>query len=64
MTARVTAIHRLGEPRKQATFAAFVPLLEASAHEDTLDLFDGVLTEMFAGAVQAGQKARLRTIKD
>lgn len=64
MTARVTAIHRLGEPRKQATLAAFVHLLEASAHDDTLDLFDGLMTEMFAGAVKAGQKARLRTIKD
>ena len=64
MTARVTAMHRLGEPRKQATLAAFVYLLEASAHDDTLDLCDGLMTEMFAGAVKAGQKARLRTIKD
>jgi hypothetical protein len=38
--------------------------LEARAHDATLALFDGLMTEMFAGAVKAGPKARLRTIKD
>src|SRR5262249_56623838 len=52
MTARVTAIHRLGEPRKQATLAAFVHLLEANAHDDNLYLFNGFLTQLFAATVQ------------
>ena len=63
-TARVTAIHRLAEPRKQATLAAFIHLLEASAHDDALDLLEGLLTELFSGAVKAGKQARLRTLKD
>jgi TnpA family transposase len=63
-TARVTAITRLAEPRKQATLAAFIHLLEASAHDDALDLLEGLLSELFAGAVKAGKQARLRTLKD
>jgi TnpA family transposase len=63
-TARVTALHRLATPRRLATLAAFVHTLEATAQDDVLDLLDGLLTDLFAGAVSTGQQTRLRTIKD
>lgn len=65
MTARAQAIARLKPPeRRNATLLAFVNLLEATAHDDVLDIFDTFFTTLFADAVQAGIKQRLRTLKD
>ena len=38
--------------------------LEASAQDDVLDLFDVVVTKLFADAAAVGKRARLRTIRD
>ena len=65
MTARAQAIARLKPPeRRHATMLAFVHLLEATAHDDVLDIFDAFFTTLFADATQAGIKERLRTLKD
>lgn len=47
-----------------ATLLAFVRTLEATAHDDVLDLFDVIVTDMFADAKVAGQKDRLGSIRD
>ena len=43
---------------------AFALTLEATALDDALDLLDILITEIFSNATKAGEKARLRTIKD
>lgn len=63
-TAKASAILRLPEERRLATLVAFVLTLEASALDDALDLLDILITEIFTAATKAGEKARLRTLKD
>jgi hypothetical protein len=63
-TAKASAIERLPDQRRVATLVAFVLNLEAIAQDDALDLLDILITEIFSGAKTAGEKARLRTLKD
>lgn len=63
-TAKVTAISRLPPARRLATLVAFVQCLEAAAHDDALDVLDQLLHDLFAQAMHADRKARLRTLKD
>ena len=63
-TAKASAIERLPEDRRLATLTAFALTLEATALDDALDLLDILITEIFTDATKAGEKARLRTIKD
>ena len=62
--AKAQAVARLPKERRTATLLAFVRTLEASAQDDVLDLFDVVVTKLFADATAAGKRARLRTIRD
>jgi len=62
--AKASAIERLPEQRRLATLVAFALTLEATALDDALDLLDILITEIFSNATKAGEKARLRTIKD
>ena len=48
--AKAHAVARLPDERRIATLLAFVRTLEASANDDVLDLFDVVVTGMFADA--------------
>ncbi len=64
MVAKAQAVARLPEERRTATLLAFVRTLEASAQDDVLDLFDIVITKLFADAATVGKRARLRTIRD
>lgn len=63
-TAKAAVIQRLPDSRRLATLVAFAMNLEASAPDDSLDLLDILITEIFADAERAGDRARLRTIKD
>jgi TnpA family transposase len=63
-TAKSSAIQRLPDDRRLATLVAFAVTLEATAADDVLDLLDILITEIFSNATKAGEKARLRTIKD
>jgi hypothetical protein len=63
-TAKASTIERLPEQRRLATITAFALNLEAIALDDALDLLDILISEIFAEATTAGEKARLRTIKD
>ena len=62
--AKASAIQRLPEERRIATLVPFALTLEATALDDALDLLDILITEIFSNATKAGEKARLRTIKD
>ena len=62
--AKAQAVERLPGERRIATLLAYIRTLEASAHDDVLDLFDVVVTGMFADAKAAGQKERLGSIRD
>jgi hypothetical protein len=62
--AKAQAVARLPDDRRIATLLAFVRTLEASAHDDVLDLFDVVVTRMFSDAKVIGQKDRLGSIRD
>ena len=55
---------RLPKERRAATLLAFVQMVEATAQDDVLDLFDSVVTALFANAAEVGKHARLRTIRD
>lgn len=62
--AKAQAVTRLPEERRAATLLAFLRALEASAQDDVLDLFDLLVTRMFADALRKGREARLRTMGD
>jgi hypothetical protein len=62
--ARAQSLARLTDERRVATLLAFVTTLEATAHDDVLDLLDMFLTDVFATATRTGKQNRLRTIKD
>ena len=62
--AKAQAVARLPDDRRIATLLAYIHTLEASAHDDVLDLFDVVTTAMFADAKHDGQKARLGSIRE
>lgn len=62
--AKATAISRLPRPRRLATLAAFMLMLEASAQDDALDIRDGLLRELFGDAEKADRTARLRSLRD
>jgi TnpA family transposase len=64
VTAKVSVISRLPQPRRLATLVAFVHCMEATAHDDALALLEMLLHEMFGEAKREDQKTRLRTLKD
>lgn len=63
-TAKVTAISRLPEERRLATLVAFIHCLEATVHDDVIEVLDMLLHDFFTDAAKADRKARLREIKD
>ncbi|MGA2402176.1 MAG: Tn3 family transposase, partial [Syntrophobacteraceae bacterium] len=63
-TAKASAIERQPETRRLATLVAFTLTLEATVLDDALDLLDILITDIFSNATKAGEKARLRTIRD
>ncbi|MBF0391485.1 MAG: Tn3 family transposase [Alphaproteobacteria bacterium] len=62
--AKAQAVARLPDERRAATLLAFLRVLEASAQDDVLDLFDLLVTRMFGDAVRKGREARLRGLGD
>ena len=62
--AKASAVARLPEGRRLATLVAFVCTLEATAQDDVLDLFDIVVTRIFADAQAKGREARMRNLRD
>ena len=62
--AKISAIARLPHLRRLATLAAFAHCLEASAQDDTMEVLEALLRQLFGQASRAEKKARLRTLKD
>ena len=62
--AKAQAVTRLPDDRRTATLLAFVHTLKASAGDDVIDLFDAIVTTMFAQAEAASKEARLRSLRD
>jgi TnpA family transposase len=63
-TAKLTAITRLPPERRLATLVAFVHCLEATAHDDVLEVLEMLLRELFSSAEHEQKKTRFRTLKD
>lgn len=63
-TAKVTAINRLPASRRMATLVAFALCLEATAHDDALEVLEALLRDLFSNAERADKKARMRSLKD
>jgi TnpA family transposase len=61
---RVVDIRDLAEPHRVATLLSFVHTFLATAHDDALDVFDALMRTTSADAQRAGQRERLRTIRD
>ena len=62
--ARSQAISRMPENRRIATMLAFVYILEFTATDDALDLFDWLISSILTKSKSDGEKERLRTLKD
>jgi len=62
--ARARAIGRMPPPRRHATLLAFAKSQEAATLDDVVDLLDQLITAMLARVEHAGQRRRLRTLKD
>jgi hypothetical protein len=63
-TARAQAIQRMPAEHGMATLVAFACTLQASAHDDVLDVLDRLLTELLARVDRPEQRRQLRTIVD
>jgi len=63
-TARAQVLDHLPPARRVATLLAFARVLEATALDDALEVFDQVLDELLRGAARTGKKERLRTLRD
>src|SRR5512135_2772609 len=62
--ARAQAIARMPPPRRRATLLAFAKVQETAALDDVVDLLDQLITAMLSRVEHAGQRRRLRTLKD
>src|SRR4051812_21786219 len=62
--ARTRAIARMPPSRRHATLLAFVKVQETAALDDVVDLLDQLITAMLSRVEHAGQRRRLRTLKD
>jgi Domain of unknown function (DUF4158) len=57
-------IARMPDTRRIATLLAFAKTFEMIALDDALDVFDGLMADVLRDAKNAGEKARLRTLRD
>jgi hypothetical protein len=62
--AKASAVARLPEDRRLATLIAFIRTLGPTAQDNVLDLFDVVVTRVFADAQARGREARIRGLRD
>ena len=63
-SARAQTISRMPNDRRIATLLAFAKSFEVTVVDDSLDLFDLLMTEILHGASGDGERERLRTIRD
>jgi TnpA family transposase len=58
------SIARMADDKRIATLLAFTHLLEYTATDDVIDLFDLLIKGLLSKSKREGEKERLRTIKD
>ncbi len=64
LAARAQAIAKMSEDRRVATLLAFARIIEVTAQDDALDLFDMVVQSLLSRSERATERERLRTIRD
>ncbi|MFT4718379.1 MAG: TnpA family transposase [Rickettsiales bacterium] len=60
----INKISRMSEEKKVAILLTFVKHYEIEAIDETLDLFDLIISELILSSKRTGQKKRLRSLKD
>lgn len=63
-TVKAQTVSRMPYKRRIATLYAFACMIEATAHDDALDIFSFLINDLFSKAEQANKKQLLRTLKD
>jgi Domain of unknown function (DUF4158) len=61
---RSAAIARMPDNKRIATLVAFIHLLEYTATDDVIDLFDLLVKGLLSKSKREGEQQRLRTLKD
>ena len=61
---RTAQIERMSDDRRIATLLAWASVFEATAQDDALDLLDGLMRSLWTLATRAGERERLRTLRD
>jgi TnpA family transposase len=64
LAARAQAIAKMSEDRQIATLLAFARVIEVTAQDDALDLFDMLVQAVLSRSERASERERLRTIRD
>lgn len=64
LAARAQAIAKMSEDRRVATLLAFARIIEVTAQDDALDLFDMVVQLLLSRSERATERERLRTLRD
>ena len=62
--AKTQSISRLSPEHRLACLVAFTHCLEASAHDEAIEVLDTLLRDLFRNAERAQHKVRLRSLKD
>ena len=61
---RAAQLERLSDDRRIATLLAWASVFEATAQDDVLDLLDELMRSLWKLATRAGERERLRTLRD
>ncbi len=61
---RAAQLERLSDDRRIATLLAWASVFEATAQDDALDLLDELMRSLWKLATRAGERERLRTLRD
>ncbi len=63
-TSRAAQIERMPDDRRIATLLAWASVFEAPTQDEALDLLDGLMRSPWSLATHAGERERLRTLRD
>ncbi len=63
-SSRVAQIERMADDRRIAILLAWASVFEATAQDEALDLLDGLMRTLWTRATRAGERERLRTLRD
>ena len=64
LAARAQAVAKMSEDRRVATLLAFARVIEMTAQDDALDVFEMLVQALLSRSERAAERERLRTIRD